>query len=114
MSSEISPTHPQPDVDRIATQLHGLGLLLCQQAQAGDWDAVKQTDLRLRQVAHHMASRYPRQWAELAPVRAELRARYQGAVDLCQQEAAHLKEAWQNLHGQREGLAAYDEVLQWQ
>ncbi|UAK72025.1 LafX [Aeromonas enteropelogenes] len=98
----------------MSLQVLGLARLLLQQAQAGEWEVLKETDARLARFASQMADKHPQSWAAMVTTRAEVRALYQSAITLCQHETDRLKGAWQALNGQREGLAAYDEVQQWQ
>jgi len=101
-----------PSTERETRQLLGLGRQILQQARAGQWDAVRLTDRRLAQFIDHLHQQ-PALWQSLAPARDQVRAWHREAFELCQQETTLLKQQWQSLSQQREGLQAYDEAQEW-
>ncbi|MGL5948979.1 MAG: LafX [Aeromonas sp.] len=104
---------PQAEADKLAQQFLTLGKLLLKQAHAGEWDAAKQTDGRIVQFAQTFSAQQPERWAQMAPVRAQVKEYYREAVELCRLESERLKQAWQTFNAQREGVEAYDEAQQW-
>ncbi|MCF3095885.1 LafX [Aeromonas australiensis] len=114
MSLRSLPILSAEEQERLSSQVLGLARRLLQQAQAEEWELLKETDARLARFAGQMADKYPQTWAGMTATRAEVRALYQRAITLCQHECEQRLEAWQALNGQRVGLAAYDEVQQWQ
>ena len=109
MSRSVLSSTEQEVVRR---QLLGLGRLILQQAQAGQWEAIPQADLRLAQLIGHLKQQTAL-WQSLAVEREQVRTWHQEAFALCQQETALRKQEWQSLLQKREGLQAYDEVQEW-
>lgn len=102
----------EADVQTRQRQLLGLGALLLQQAQAGQWDAVRLTDSRFTLFVSQV-SKNAELWAALLPAREAVRELYQQVFQLCKQETAIRKQEWQQLAATREGLMAYGEVQEW-
>ncbi|MFE8710783.1 LafX [Aeromonas allosaccharophila] len=110
--SGIAPVLRETELQTRQRQLLGLGTLLLQQAQAGQWDAVRLTDGRFAQFVSQV-SRNPQLWAALQPARDKARMLYRQALQLCEQETLVRKQEWQQLSSIREGLTAYGEAQQW-
>lgn len=110
--SVINPALREADVQTRQRQLLGLGTLLLQQAQAGQWDAVRLTDSRFAQFVSQV-SQNTELWMALRPAIERVQVQYQQAFQLCEQETAIRKQEWQQLSAIREGLTAYGEVQEW-
>lgn len=93
-------------------QLLGLGRQLQQQAQAGQWDAVRLTDQRLAQLCNTLAASAPL-WQALLPARQQVKEWHGQALEQCRAELAAREQSWQQLSQGREGLQAYDEAQSW-
>ncbi|MFQ2061114.1 LafX [Aeromonas veronii] len=110
--SGIAPVLRETELQTRQRQLLGLGTLLLQQAQAGQWEAVRLTDGRFAQFVSQV-SLDPQLWAALQPARDKARVLYRQALQLCEQETLIRKQEWQQLSSIREGLTAYGETEQW-
>ncbi|MEB8284827.1 LafX [Aeromonas veronii] len=110
--SGIAPVLREAELQTRQRQLLGLGTLLLQQAQAGQWDAVRLTDGRFAQFVSQVSGN-PQLWAALQPARDKARMLYRQALQLCEQETLVRKQEWQQLSSIREGLTAYGETQQW-
>ncbi|WP_033138263.1 hypothetical protein [Aeromonas finlandensis] len=108
----IAPVLRETELQTRQRQLLGLGTLLLQQAQAGQWDAVRLTDGRFSRFVSQVRQN-PQLWMALQPVREKARVLYRQALLLCEQETETRKLEWQQLAGIREGLTAYGEVQKW-
>lgn len=110
--SVSDPALREADVQTRQRQLLGLGTLLLQQAQAGQWDAVRLTDSRFALFVSQV-SKNTELWTALRPAIERVQVQYQQAFQLCEQETAIRKQEWQQLAAIREGLTAYGEVQEW-
>ncbi|MCS3460309.1 LafX [Aeromonas sp. BIGb0445] len=106
------PSIPGIEYETRQRQLLALGRQLQQQAQAGQWDAVRLTDQRLAQFCCALANS-PSLWQALQPVRQQVKAWHGEALAQCRAELETRQQEWQRLSQGREGMQAYDEVQSW-
>lgn len=106
------PSIPGIEYETRQRQLLALGRQLQQQAQAGQWDAVRLTDQRLAQFCDALANS-PSLWQALQPVRQQVKVWHGEALAQCRVELETRQQEWQRLSQGREGMQAYDEVQSW-